>query len=114
MQDGKVGLKELVLELYQVQITHLHHMEIQGVVMELLHRNITVGDIPQKVIKKKKAILIQMKKKIKKKEEKKEEKKEIQKMKKIKKKIKMKNHQKKKKRKRKKKKKRIITKKYIQ
>ena len=110
MQDGKVGLKELVLELYQVQITHLHHMEIQGVVMELLHRNITVGDIPQKVIKKKKAILIQMKKKIKKKEEKKE----IQKMKKIKKKIKMKNHQKKKKRKRKKKKKRIITKKYIQ
>ena len=69
MQDGKVGLKGLDQDLYQVLIIHLHHMEILEEVMELLLLNITVGEIPQKVIKKKKVVvtLIQMKKKIKKK-----------------------------------------------
>ena len=76
MQDGKVGLKGLDQDLYQVLIIHLHHMEILEEVMELLLLNITVGEIPQKVIKKKKVvvILIQMKKKIKKKDRKVEKK----------------------------------------
>ena len=71
MQDGKVGLKGLDQDLYQVQIIHLH-MEMQGEAMEQLLLIITVGEIPQKVIKKKKVvvILIQMKKKIKKKDRK--------------------------------------------
>ena len=72
MLDGKVGLKGLDQVLYQVQIIHLHHMEMQGEAMELLLLNIIVGEIPQKIIKKKKVvvILIQMKKKIKKKDRK--------------------------------------------
>jgi hypothetical protein len=51
-------------------------MDILEEVMELLLLNITVGEIPQKVIKKKKVvvILIQMKKKIKKKDRKVEKK----------------------------------------
>ena len=74
MQDGKVGLKGLDQVQYQVLITHLHHMENLVEAMELLLLNITVGEVPQKVIKKKKVvvILIQMKKKIKKKDRKRE------------------------------------------
>jgi len=62
MRDGKVELKGLDLALFLVIVIHLHLMEGD---MVLLLLNPMVGDIPKKMIKKKKVVILNLMKMIK-------------------------------------------------
>ena len=62
MRDGKVELKGLDLALLLVKVIHLHLMEGD---MVLLLLNPMVGDIPKKMIKKKKVVILNLMKMIK-------------------------------------------------
>jgi len=62
MRDGKVELKGLDLALFLVVVIHLHLMEGD---MVLLLLNPMVGDIPKKMIKKKKVVILNLMKMIK-------------------------------------------------
>jgi hypothetical protein len=61
MRDGKVELKGLDLALFLVIVIHLHLMEGD---MVLLLLNPMVGDIPKKMIKKKKVVILNLMKQI--------------------------------------------------